>query len=280
MYATVLPIVLLLAGDTGADDLARKALEKINAYRQAAGLKPVVLDPKLSKGCLAHARYIVKHFDPAKAASFNPHVEDPHLEGYTEEGKKTARQAEIQAYFGKRDPAAAVDSFMTGLFHRIGMIRPDLERVGFAHVHSKGNWGIVVLNAKGGRNPRSANAGKVVVYPADQQTNVPRAFSEKEIPNPIPAEGRGQSAGFPITITFPEKVKVTRATAVLKEADGKVVPVWFSSPEKPASRPELQFNTVCLIAKAQLQPKTKYQVTVTARVDGKPWSRTWTFTTK
>jgi hypothetical protein len=280
MHPTVLAILLLLRSDAAQDDLASKTLEKLNSYRQAAGLKAVVLDADLSKACLAHAQYITKHLNPAKAKEFNPHVEDPRLAAYTKEGQKAAKNSLISAYFGKPNPLGAGDSFMAGLFHRVPLLHPDLERVGFAHVQTKANWGVIVLDSKSGRRTRSAEAAPPVNYPVDQQANVPLAFSQNEIPNPIPPEGRGQRAGFPITVTFPESAKVTQATAVLKDGSGREVAGWLSSPEKPAFKPHFQNNTICLIPKAQLRPKTTYQVAVTAQVNGKAWQRTWRFTTK
>jgi hypothetical protein len=52
-----------------------------------------------------------------------------------------------------------------------------------------------------------------------------------------------------------------------------------STPSRPTPSASFQGNTVCLIAKAPLRPHTTYTATVTGTVDGKPWRRTWTFTT-
>jgi hypothetical protein len=40
-----------------------------------------------------------------------------------------------------------------------------------------------------------------------------------------------------------------------------------------------QYNAVCLIPKDMLKADASYTVTVTARVDGKEWKRSWGFRT-
>jgi hypothetical protein len=277
MYGLPL-LVALCAPAADADDVAAKTVEKLNAYRTAAGLKPVVLDPKLTAGCLAHAQYLAKNVNPRKNPA-NPHEEKKDLPGYSEEGEKTAMRAAVNFSFGKALGPESIDEFMSCFFHRISLIRPDLVRVGQARVifgAEKDCWN--VLDAKGGREPGEASK-ETVCYPGDKQMNVPLMFAMNEAPNPIPAEGRKNRAGFPITVTFPEDAKVEGGELVLRDSAGKDVSGWFSSPEKPAFRPEYQYNTLALIPKVALRAKTTYTATVTAKVDGKDWTRTWTFTT-
>jgi hypothetical protein len=82
---------------------------------------------------------------------------------------------------------------------------------------------------------------------------------------------------FPIG-RLPAGAVVKGAAAQLTDAEGKEVAAWLSSPEKTGDE-GLQRNTVCLIAREPLRPKTKYTVTVSARVDGEEWKQTWSFTT-
>jgi hypothetical protein len=135
----------------------------------------------------------------------------------------------------------------------------------------------VVLDDQGGRE-RKGKGHKPVVFPGEKAEDVPREFAGNEMPDPLPAEGRGKKAGFPITVTFAENVRVTKASATLKEKN-KTIDGWLSSPEKPAYTRAFQRNTICLIPKAPLRPKTTYQVTATATVNGVKWTRTWSFTT-
>ena len=123
-----------------------------------------------------------------------------------------------------------------------------------------------------------------LLFESDEYFELYKSISEEQS-NTQYAEGKwslkhkDEKAGFPVTATFREIVKVTEATATLKDATGAEVPVWLSTPEKTA-QPQGQRNTVGLIAQDPLKPATTYTVTVEAKVDGKPWKKVWKFTTK
>ncbi|HBI44432.1 MAG TPA: hypothetical protein DDY78_16495 [Planctomycetales bacterium] len=118
------------------------------------------------------------------------------------------------------------------------------------------------------------------IFPADKQGEVLTHLVPHEIPDPIPYANR-KPAGYPITVTFGRYNFIEDVQTKLTDAAGQEVECWVSSPQQPANEEyaERQHNTVCLIAKAPLCPATKYTVLVTARVNGKPWSREWSFTT-
>src|SRR5262249_26340179 len=105
-------------------------------------------------------------------------------------------------------------------------------------------------------------------------------FAGNEVPDPIP-EPKRKLGGYPITFTFPHNSTVTAAEGRLLDGEGREVPAWFSSPEKPANPKyrAYQGTTVCLIAKDILKPGTTYTVRASARIGGKQWSKTWRFTT-
>jgi hypothetical protein len=278
VYSATLHALLLLTCANDAKDPADELVKKLNANRKSAGLAAVVLDDKLSKACLAHGRYLAKNFDPDKLDGFNPHREDPKLPGYTRDGDLAARRSEIS--FNAGDGAGAIpalDGLFACFFHRLSMIHPNLTRIGVGYVVVKDRH-FLVLDARSGRAANRGDSRKPVVYPGHKSKDVPREFAGNESPDPLPPDGRGKKAGFPITATFPDRARVTKASAVLEEND-KPIPCWVSSPEKPAYKREFQFNTICLIPKEPLKAKTTYQVTVKATVDGKLLSRTWSFTT-
>jgi hypothetical protein len=252
--------------------LEERALNQLNAYRRAAGLEPVTLDPVLSRGCAAHAAYLVKNTDHPSTKGLGGHDEDPQLPGFTEEGQKAAKASDIS--FG-HSPLAAIDCWMNSLFHRIPIIDPTLKKVGFGYAPG-GRWRwITVLDVERGREKNRTE--QVVVFPGEGQKNVPLALQRGETPDPIP-EDKDKQAGYPITITFPLGSMVREATATLTTADGKEVEVWLSTPEKPVDA-RFQRNTICLIAKNPLRPGTTYTVTGAAMLADRAWAQTWSFTT-
>jgi hypothetical protein len=279
MSTTTAVLVLALACGQARDALSARTLARLNAYRKLAGLERVVLDDALSRGCLAHARYLARHPERVKAKHFSPHVEDPRLAGSTRAGRRAGRNAVIYHLQGPGNPLRAIDEHMAGLFHRVPLLAPDLKRIGCALSYGPGQNCWVVIDVKSGKGAAAAEAGAPVLFPAERQTGVPRKFVGIEIPNPIPPKGVAAKSGYPITVIFPPGARVTEAAAVLKTGKGKKVAAWVSSPDRPAYTPRYQFNTVCLIPRAHLRPRARYRVEVRARVDGRDWEKKWSFTT-
>jgi uncharacterized protein YkwD len=259
---------------TTGDGKKRKPEEKtgearINVFRKIAGLNPVTLDPVLSKGCQAHADYLVTNSGHPSTEGLGGHDEDPKLPGFSEEGRRAGKSSDIS--FGV-EPLGAVDGWMATFFHRVPMLDPDLTRVGFGSARDKREGWITVLDVLNGRGWSAP-----ILCPGDQQKDVLLAYKAGERPDPIP-ESKDKKAGYPVTVTFPRSAVVKGATAKLTDEKNQEIACWLSSPEKSVHA-ELQRNTVCLIAKEPLQPNTTYTATVSATVDGAAWSKAWTFTT-
>lgn len=261
----------MLAALLQADAETAGVIERINVHRKAAGLELVVVDPALAKGCAAHAAYLVLNVDHPSTQGLGLHNEDPKLPGYSKEGERAGKASVI--YLGKGG-TDAVDGWMASLLHRIPLMQSRLRKIGYGSASGGPAKVTVVLDATNGLGP--GRDASVVVYPADGQKDVPRRF-EAEIPDPIP-DSVDKKAGFPVTATFSEGALVKDVKASLKDGEGKEVAIWLSSPEKPAAS-DYQRNTVGLIAQDPLKPATTYTATIAARVTGKAWLRTWTFTT-
>lgn len=263
--------VLLLALVQSTDAETAKVVERVNVHRRAAGLDPVALDPALSKGCAAHAEYLVRNEDRPSTQGLGLHSEDVNLGGYTREGERAAKASVI--YLGL-EGSDAVEGWMASLFHRIPLMQSRLRRIGYGSARGGRAKVTVVLDATNGLGP--GKDAPSVVYPAEGQKDVPREFSP-EIPDPIP-ESPEKKAGYPVTVIFGEGALVKDAVMTLRDASGKEVACWLSSPAAPAAA-DYQRNTVALIPKEPLPPGTALTVSLAARVTGRPLQKTWTFTT-
>jgi len=242
----------------------------VDRYRAAVGLPPVTLDPKLSKECMEHAEYMRLNKDSDAMVGLNAHNQRPDLPGATPGGARCGRAADL--FPGVSDLAAAVDGWMSGLYHRRPILAPPLARIGVGYARlPDGSYMAALMFVEGNGIP--VDARWPVEYPADKQRDVPLEFGD-EVPNPVPG---GVRAGYPITIQFPPFDKLTGANATLTSG-GKPVPFHFSSPERPATSFG-QYGVVCLIPKVPLRPNTKYDVHVQASWKGRPGMWSWSFTT-
>jgi uncharacterized protein YkwD len=276
---------------TKLNEARQAVLKRVNAYREQAGLKPVKFSDELSLGCQAHARYLILNDTFISTQKLNPHDELGTLPGFSTLGQVAARGSVICSHLGKEPtdgPAWSVEVWMASFFHRVPILSPGLKVIGFGYAR-QGQLLKMVMDVQNGERRKSSGKPPVIVYPADGQDKVPRVFGKgiTEFPNPIPENKPGGTAGFPITVQFPASVRVTGVTGEVSakpakktaDAGATEVPVWMSTPSAPAINKALQKHTVCLIPKAPLAPNLTYTVTVSAKVDGKAWTKTWSFTT-
>jgi uncharacterized protein YkwD len=273
MYPGV-TLLLVTFACAQSQGLETQTIDRINAYRHNAGLAPVTLDPALSRGCAAHAQYLAQNARGSAVRSLSWYEEDPKLPGYTDEGAKSGKVAQVRL-FGE-PPPVVIDQWMATLYHRTFLLDPELKRVGLGHARDSRNHWISVLDLSSGRGDE-----RVRIYPVEDQKDIPLAYPGREVPDPTPeTKNIDQPGGFPITVTFAPGLPVKEVTASLRYGDRHDVAIWLSTPEKPAFTPGHQHNTVCVIAREPLRPATTYTVSVSARVAGQPWRRAWSFTTQ
>jgi uncharacterized protein YkwD len=264
----------------------RAVIDRLNSHRKLAGLGPVRLDASISQGCVAHAHYLARN--SGQSGGLNVHSERADLAGYTPGGAVSAMRSVIMQSMGFSRTlwqVDAVDGWIATLYHRLPLLHPDLERVGLGYATSgDGRYRVAVLDARSGLPRRwSLREGgfRTVIYPADQQKDVPCMFSfgAPESPNPLPNNGDSRSAGYPITVEFIGARSINAVEASLTTADGNDCPVWLSTPKRPANSTFPQQGTVCLIPKSPLRAGITHTVSCSALIDGTAWKQSWQFTT-
>jgi uncharacterized protein YkwD len=205
------------------------------------------------------------------------HDEFPELPSYSDEGRKAGKASDIS--IGDYEPTDAVDSWMATLYHRVPILEPHLQTIGFGCARGRRQGWITVLNVTHGRASSARPAA--IFFPAPDQIDVPLSFPNGgEEPNPIPEDKDGR-AGYPITAFFPIREPLLEASGRLADSKGAPIRCWVSTPEKLAN-PDFkahQGNTVCLIPQGPLAANTTYQVHLQGKLAGKPWEKKWKFTT-
>ncbi len=191
------------------------ALLEINRARTTNGLTPVRLDPELSAGCTAHAKYLELHGWDGRT---DPHDQTLGPKGATPEGREAAQRSNI--VLGRVSGAGA--GFWRTYYHRIPMMHPGLDRIGvnaepehigiidvgeglFAEVGRRWTWDWSV--------PVSVPANGAVDFPTSACGERPQ--------EPVPDLG---SRGCPIMLQFraSEPPLVDFAGTLRREAGGEV----------------------------------------------------------
>jgi hypothetical protein len=253
-------------------------VERLNRHRRAAGVAEVKGHAGLSKACDLHALYLAKNIRRPEASGLNAHKELKELPGWTEEGAAAAPNCVIHIFGAKRDLMVAVDALMATLYHRFEMIDPRLAETGVGWAYDADGVAVVVIHVGGKKGTAPADP---VAYPGDGQKEVPVEFGlgGRETPDPVPDPKA--SAGYPVTLQWPEKGWLPVGAKMTLTCEGREVAAWVSTPEKPARSDWPTPDRVSLIPKEKLAAGKSYTVefSCTRSDDKKAWSKRWSFTT-
>ncbi|MBP8210757.1 MAG: hypothetical protein KAY11_14420 [Ilumatobacteraceae bacterium] len=174
-------------------------LTTVNYYREMAGVAPVAEDTSMSPGAYNHSCYMLLN-DIA-------HDEVPGAPGYTAAGDTAGNNGNVAVSSATSvTQRSFVELWMTGPFHAIGMLRPNLQRVGYGQCEnaSTARWHsgatLDILRGLGQRRSLSAP----ILFPGNGTvTNLTKFIAES--PNPVQMCGWGTTgAGLPVIAMMPE----------------------------------------------------------------------------
>jgi hypothetical protein len=198
--------LLGLAGAAAAKPAPEDWLGRVNEVRAQSSLGQVAEDPAFTPGLVAHLAYLAQ--TPAEfrtGAYASVHTENPASPLYTPAGAAEAARSDITA--GSRNAVEAVDHWLTAPFHAIGILRPGLERVGFARETGSG---AAILDMIGGLNTSVPHS--LVLFPGANNTTHLSRYNLGESPSPIETckaqhPGGWGAAGLPLIALLPEPAR-------------------------------------------------------------------------
>ncbi len=273
-------------------------LTVLNGYRTRLKVPPVVEDPALSRGCLAHAKYLMTNYGETMAHGQQPgalfHREDESKPGYSPEGLKAARTSDV--IYQPRNKltddelmAQAIQWWISGPFHRAQLVNPELKQVGFGR-YCEGVGCVSALDSTSDSAlalPGGSPLAEPIEVPPDGATVKAPGFGG-EWPDPV-ASCPGYSAFAPaITLQLgmhvPAKIgeeslaQTTGAAAGTKVATCAYDSESYVNPDagtQAHGREILRsFGEVVMMVRDPLVGGETYRVAMT--VNGKPY--TWSFT--
>ena len=243
-------------------------LTTVNYYRAMAGLGSVVEDGSMSAGAFAHSCYML----------YNgiSHDETPGLEGYTPEGDVAGNSGNVAVSSLINTSARShIELWMSGPFHAIGILRPNLHSTGFGKcdLPSTPTWhsGATLDVLRGlGNDPRPATP---ILFPGNgTTTNLDRFVVES--PSPMTYCGWTGSAGLPIIAMMPEAAD--NATASLVGPDGHPIDVCVLSAATTSGVAQqiLQGDNAVVIVPRTILAQGTYAVAASTSVRNVNWSFT------
>jgi len=195
-YGGVVLLFVLAAGPNPNADSGPNWLERLNRYRAAAFLPPVVEDPALSAAVLQHAHYMVLH-------GVLKHSQKRRESGATPEGAAAAAVSNLAGSIHSTEPDWwAVDTWMQAPFHALGILDPALQQVGFGIDRApRGRIQTAAgLDVTRGRATVPPVITYPIVWPADG-ASVPLGTHSAEYPSPLTScAGYKAPTGLPLII--------------------------------------------------------------------------------
>ncbi|MFN8060635.1 MAG: CAP domain-containing protein [Vicinamibacterales bacterium] len=176
---------------------AQTWLDYVNAYRATAGLPPVTESAVWSDGDRKHAVYTVR-------GDVLAHAEDATSPWYTAEGNVAAQSSNVMASSAyEATDQFAVDLWMQGPFHAIGILDPRLVQVGYGSFHEAGTGFQMsaALDVLRGRSGTAAGVSFPVYWPANGSSVPLGSYSGSESPDPLAScPGYAAPSGLPIVL--------------------------------------------------------------------------------
>ena len=249
-------------------------IDRVNTWRAIAGLPGIAMNAELMRAAQNHASYYIANAGHPSMAQIGVHREQAGRPGFT--GESIHDRAKAAGYAGSwidedinfsTDAVDNVDLFVTTVFHRFALLHPSSVAVGYGIASGNGRE-ITVINIGLDRS-HQPGVDLPAVYPAPGQGGVPRLWYAYESPDPAP--GLPRPVGSPLTVSFLLGQNVEWGPVSLAPANGGPVEVvvvesrWRRSIGITPVRP--------------LLAGTEYFAAVSGAVDGRPFSRTWSFTT-
>lgn len=193
-----LPLILNPAPTNVSSPALPTWLELINRYRAQATLPALQENAQWSNGAEKHAIYMVKN-------DLITHKEDPNNPWYTPEGDEAGRNSNVMISSSLTfTETQAIDLWMQGPFHALGILHPRLEKTGFGiYREDIGTYRTAAaLDVLRGRIPTlPLIVSFPIFWPGNGQTITLNRYNGGESPDPLaPCDGYTPPSGTPIMI--------------------------------------------------------------------------------
>ncbi len=172
-------------------------LQYVNQFRDLTNLPTLAENSTYSEGAVLHSRYMVKNDEITHSeSSSNP--------WYTPEGAAAGSNSNVAV---SSSPSTtdewAINLWMTGPFHAIGVLDPSLLEVGFgSYREAIGTWKTgATLDVLRGRGAIPTNVTFPIYFPGDGESYWLTSYNGNETPDPLTScPGYSSPSGPPLML--------------------------------------------------------------------------------
>lgn len=255
-----------------SDPFAPSWLNTLNEYRAQAGVPTVSEESTLSAGCLQHTQYMVEN-------QYVGHSENPALPFYSAAGLRCAQKGDVFSSSTNRSEAYTFERWITGPFHALGVLRPNVPRMGYGAVLKSGlprpyAAALDMLSSQGNA-PFTPYA-----FPAQGARVTSLTYQGDESPDPLqPCAGYIAPTGGPILLALGREHSQVAPQVTLLAAGNVMASCSYTAQNltDPLGAALLRNEGVTVIVPRNPLP-IGAQITVSSSENGVTY--TWTFTTE
>jgi hypothetical protein len=252
----------------------------LNDLRTVGNLPPLVENSGWSEGCDLHTRYMIKN-------DVMEHQEDPQNPWYTPEGAAAAGNSNLMMSTNAAlDDFYAIDLWLTGPFHGLGLLDPELLSTGFgSYREALGTWRMgACLDVLRGLGSTPASVNFPIQWPAPGRVMPYLDYNGSEFPNPLSScPGYTAPSGPPIYLQLGSGSLTPAVTAHSLTTSGQPVEhcvfdeSTYQGDFTEVARSVLNArDAVILLPRHPLTPGASYTVSITANGQIYTWSFTAT----
>jgi Cysteine-rich secretory protein family len=241
-------------------------LTTVNYFRAMAGVRSVVEDASMSSGATSHSCYML----------YNgiSHDETPGATGYTAEGDVAGNSGNVAVSSTLNTSARShVELWMSGPFHAIGVLRPNLRSTGFGKcdLPSTPTWhsGATLDVLRGLVSaPRPSDP---ILFPGNgTTTNLDRFVVES--PSPMTFCGWTGAAGLPIIAMMPEAASNPSASLIGPDGNAIEVCVLSAANTSGVAQQILQGDNAVVIVPRTVLAQGAYSVAANTSARNVNWT--------
>lgn len=256
-------------------DHQRRALAVVNNARSKAGLPPVTLDAGLNASAVQHCYYWLFNNASDTVRNLGIHRETYGLPGFTGAGAGDRANAHgwhsgpvTEDITHRGSPEAGVNDWINSVYHRFPILRSDLSAIGYGDC---GVGSLPMEDMEFGLGNQGGDHHAPTPFPADGQSSVPAEFVDNEIPDPVPA-GRPRTTGYPVTVNFDPRERVTVSTFTLVDDAGHPLDGYRLDPGNATE------NCASLLPVLPLTAGKRYTAHIAGTRGQDAYDLTWSFT--
>ena len=290
---------------------SNEILDYLNSLRVQTGLHKLYLNQTLTQAAKNHDTYLYNNNESG-------HYEDPNKEYFTGEwGSDRAiyagylnRLVSENVSTGQKDFKESIDELFSAIYHRFGFLDFKVDEIGLAQIGriytydmanslindrcSKDSYsgsGTIYYNVCKDKSKKiskedfenrlnyyKSNDPKLVIWPAQNSSNIPPVFFEEE-PDPLP---NYKVSGYPISVEFNDKKVSNVSLDAFSLSDDNGYNINLIKLMDKDSDNNKRFNSYqfAIFPKDRLNWGSRYYAHLTYRIDNKQYTKDWCFSTK